>query len=182
MPTGPNVTVLPGPGKPFEVFQSDDYACRQWAEQQIGGVSPSQTANQNLATGAAVGTVLGAGIGAAIGSISGNAGAGAAIGAGAGLIEGSAMASGLASASGYQLQKRYDIAYQQCMYAKGNQIPGATRYQTQTYRPPPPPDREEGSWVTVPGQYLNGRWVPEHKVYVPSGSVDRNPAPGPPVP
>jgi hypothetical protein len=24
MPTGPSVAVLPGPGKPFEVFQTDD--------------------------------------------------------------------------------------------------------------------------------------------------------------
>ena len=65
MPTGPTVSVLPGPGKPFEVFQADDYACRQWAQQQIGGASPSQTANQNLATGAVVGTLVGAGLGAA---------------------------------------------------------------------------------------------------------------------
>ena len=26
---------LSGPGKPFEVFQADDYACRQWAQAQI---------------------------------------------------------------------------------------------------------------------------------------------------
>ena len=82
MPTGPTVTVYPGPGKPFEVFQADDYACRQWAEEQIGGTSPSQTANQNLATGAVVGTLVGAGLGAAIGAATGNVGAGAAIGAG----------------------------------------------------------------------------------------------------
>ena len=92
MPTGPTVSVMPGPGKPFEVFQADDYACRQWALQQIGGASPSQTANQNLATGAVVGTAIGAGLGAAIGSASGQAGAGALIGAGAGLLGGTAMA------------------------------------------------------------------------------------------
>ena len=32
MPTGPTVAAMPGPGKPFEVFQADDYACRQWAQ------------------------------------------------------------------------------------------------------------------------------------------------------
>jgi hypothetical protein len=37
MPTGPSVMVVPGPEKPFEVFQADDKACRQWALQQIGG-------------------------------------------------------------------------------------------------------------------------------------------------
>ncbi len=137
MPTGPTVTVYPGPGKPFEVFQADDYACRQWAEQQIGGASPSQTANQNLATGAAVGTLAGAGLGALMGSASGHAGAGAAIGAGAGLLTGTAVASGPAASSGYQLQRRYNAAYMQCMYAKGNQVPGAR--PVRAYGPPPPP-------------------------------------------
>jgi hypothetical protein len=186
MPTGPTVSVMPGPGKPFEVFQADDYACRQWALQQIGGTSPSQTANQNLATGAAVGTLLGAGIGAAIGSTSGQAGAGAAIGGAAGLLGGTAMGSNAAYASEYQLQRRYDIAYQQCMYAKGNQIPGAVRMPARTYGPPPPPPgNTTGSWVTVPGQSVNGVWVPEHKVFmqggpVPSGSPEQAPPPGPP--
>jgi hypothetical protein len=181
MPTGPTITVLPGPGKPFEVFQADDYACRQWAVQQIGGASPSETANQNLATGAVLGTLLGAGIGAAIGSASGQMGAGAAIGAGAGLLGGTAMASGPASYSGYELQRRYDIAYQQCMYAKGNQIPGMVRRSAQAYGPPPPPPGPTtgGSWVTVPGQNVNGVWVPEHRVQVPSGLGEQAPQPPP---
>jgi hypothetical protein len=33
--------VIPSPGKPFEVFAEEDYICRQWAQQQIGGASPS---------------------------------------------------------------------------------------------------------------------------------------------
>jgi len=135
MPTGPSVAVMPGPGKPFEVFQADDAVCRQWAQQQIGGASPSQTANQNLATGAIVGTAVGAAAGAAIGAATGNAGAGAAIGGATGLFGGTALASGPAYDSEYALQRRYDIAYQQCMYAKGNVIPGARQY----YAPPPPP-------------------------------------------
>jgi hypothetical protein len=183
MPTGPTVAALPGPGKPFEVFQADDYACRQWAQQQIGGASPSQTANQNLATGAVVGTLVGAGLGAAIGAATGNVGAGAAIGAGAGLLGGTAMASGPAASSEYQLQRRYDITYQQCMYAKGNQIPGMVRRPAQAYGPPPPPPGPtSGSWVTVPGQFVNGVWVPEHRVRVPSGSGGQGPVPGPPPP
>jgi len=176
MPTGPTITVLPGPGKPFEVFQADDYACRQWAVQQIGGASPSETANQNLATGAVLGTLLGAGIGAAIGSASGQMGAGAAIGAGAGLLGGTAMASGPASYSGYELQRRYDIAYQQCMYAKGNQVPGV-RPARAYGPPPPPPGRTAGSWVTVPGQSVNGVWVPEHRVQVPPSGEQAPPSP-----
>jgi hypothetical protein len=185
MPTGPTVMVMPGPGKPFEIFQADDYVCRQWAQQQIGGTSPSGQANQNLATGAVLGTLLGAGAGAAIGSISGQAGAGAAIGAGAGLLTGTAAASGPSYNSERALQRQYNIAYQQCMYSKGNQIPGvAARRQSSVSAPPPsaygpppgaqpqsaapPPAQSSGTWLTVPGQYVNGKWVPEHRVQVPA--------------
>lgn len=182
MPAGPTVRVMPGPGKPFEVFVQEDTLCRQWALQQIGGVSPSETANQNLSTGAVLGTLLGAGIGAAIGSTTGDAGAGAAIGAGAGLLGGTAVASNPAYASQWELQRQYDIAYQQCMYAKGNEVPGVVKRQPQTYTPPPPPlGMTPGTWVTVPGQYVNGKWVPEHKVFVPPAR-DQAPPPGQPMP
>ena len=169
VPTGPTVMVLPGQGKPFEVFMADDGLCRQWALQQIGGASPGETANQNVASGAVVGTIVGAAIGTAVGAATGDAGAGAAIGAGAGLLGGTAMGSEAAYGSQWQLQRRYDVAYEQCMYAKGNQIPGVTRRGTRVYAPPPPVTGS-GAWVTVPGQYANGKWVPEHKVQVPSDS------------
>ncbi len=136
MPTGPSVTVYPRPGKPFEVFQADDYACRQWALQQIGGASPSQTANQSAAGGAVLGTIVGAGLGAAIGAATGNVAAGAAIGGATGLVGGTAIGASQGAASEYYLQRRYDIAYQQCMYAKGNQIPGIR--PVRAYGPPPP--------------------------------------------
>jgi hypothetical protein len=80
IPIGPSVTALPGPGKPFEVFQSDDAACRQWASQQA---RPEPFEYE------------------------------------------------------WAVQRRYDNAYMQCMYAKGNQVPGATR--TGAVPPPPPP-------------------------------------------
>ncbi len=137
VPSGPSVRVLPGPWKPFEVFQSDDAACRQWAAHQTG-TSPNDAVNQNLAAGAALGTLAGAGLGAAIGAASGNPGIGAAIGAASGLIGGTAIASGSAYGAGYAAQRRYDNAYVQCMYAKGNQIPGVTP-RRRTYPPPPPP-------------------------------------------
>ena len=137
VPSGPSVRVMPGPGKPFEVFQSDDAACRQWAAQQAG-ISPSDAVNQNLVTGGVLGTLAGAGLGAAIGSAYGDAGAGAAIGAASGLIGGTAAASGPAYGAGYAAQTRYDNAYAQCMYAKGNQIPGVMPPR-RTYSPPPPP-------------------------------------------
>ncbi len=142
MPAGPTVRVMPGPGKPFEVFAGEDYMCRQWAHQQIGWLSPSETANQNLANGAILGTLLGAGVGVAIGAATGGAGAGAAIGAGAGLLTGTSMATYPAYASEWHLQRRYDMAYQQCMYAEGNQVPGVVRRRARAYVPPPPPPRQ----------------------------------------
>ena len=139
MPAGPNVMVLPEPGKPFEEFQSDDAVCRQWALQQIQ-VPPSEIVNKKLVEGAAIGTAMGAGLGAAIGAASGEPATGAAIGAGSGLIAGTAAASGPAHAAGWNAQQRYDNAYQQCMYAKGNQIPGfaAVSSKRAHWIPPPP--------------------------------------------
>ncbi len=138
VPTGPSVMVLPPQGKPFEVFQSEDTACRQWAQQQIGE-SPDSAGNRILATGAAIGTLVGAALGALIGSTSGDAGTGAAIGAGVGLLGGTAMATDSAYGSQWELQRRYDIAYQQCMVSKGNQIPGLIQRPRRAYSPPPPP-------------------------------------------
>ncbi len=134
MPPGPSVMVLPGSGKSFEQFQTDDAVCRQWAAGQTG-IAPQTVANQNTATGAVAGTAIGAGLGAAIGAASGSAGTGAAIGAASGLLFGTAAGAGSGQSSGWELQRRYDIAYQQCMYAKGNQIPGYSRATV----PAPPP-------------------------------------------
>jgi len=138
IPKGPTVMVWPGPGKPFDAFQADDAVCRQWAAQQLG-TSPNDAVNQNLATGAVLGTLAGAALGAAIGAASGHPGVGAAIGAASGLIGGTAIATGPAYGAGYQVQRRYDNAYLQCMYAKGNQIPGSARPSRGAIPLPPPP-------------------------------------------
>ncbi len=61
VPSGPSVRVLPGPWKPFEVFQSDDAECRQWAAKQTG-TSSNDAVNQNLTVGAVLGTLVGAGL------------------------------------------------------------------------------------------------------------------------
>ena len=141
LPTGPSVMVLPAHGKSFEQFQLDDVLCRQWARQSIG-MSPQDTVNQNTITGAAVGTAVGAGLGAAIGAASGRAGAGAAIGAASGLAVGASSGASAGQVYGWEAQRRYDISYQQCMYAKGNVIPGNRRMRRTMLPPPPPPDFE----------------------------------------
>jgi len=121
MPTAPMVTVLPGSTKGFDQFRMDDDYCRGYAQSTVAG--PSQAAS-NVAAGSAVaGTALGAAAGAIIGSASGNAGTGAAIGAGTGLLFGSAAGANTLGYSSYDLQRRYDGAYVQCMYARGNRVP-----------------------------------------------------------
>jgi len=138
LPTGPSVRVLPAPGKSFEQFKVDDAVCRQWAGQQIG-MSAQEVADKNTVSGAAVGTIIGTGLGAAIGSASGDAGTGAAIGAGSGLLVGTSAGAGSGEYYGQETQRRYDIAYEQCMYAKGNQIPGVVIKRTRRIVQPPPP-------------------------------------------
>ncbi|MGD0231405.1 MAG: glycine zipper family protein [Syntrophorhabdales bacterium] len=139
LPTGPSVTVLPAPGKPFEVFQADDAVCRQWAQAQIGGTSPGETANQSAAGGAVIGTIVGAGLGAAIGAATGNVGAGAAIGGATGLLGGASIGANQGALSAGELQRRYDTSYLQCMYSKGNQVPTYRQPPRAYYAPPPPP-------------------------------------------
>lgn len=136
-PSGPSVLVLPNPGKPFAQFQGNDMACRQWAQQQIG--MPAQAvANQNMVTGAIVGTAIGAGAGALMGDASGQAGSGAALGAGTGLLVGTAAGANAGQEYGWKAQQQYDYAYVQCMYAKGNQIPGQIhQYRVRQVSPPP---------------------------------------------
>jgi hypothetical protein len=126
VPTGPSMMVLPAPGKPFEQFQAEDANCKWWASQQ-SGLSAQETVNQNTVSGAVVGTIIGAGLGAAIGAISGNPGMGAAVGAGSGLLGGTISGANAGQGYAWDAQRRYDIAYQQCMYAKGNQIAGSVQ-------------------------------------------------------
>jgi hypothetical protein len=121
LPTGPTVMALPGHGRTLAQFEADDLACRQWAEQRTG--TPGAASEQSMATSAAAGTVLGAGLGAGSGAAAGNPAAGAAIGAGSGLLGGTAVGLDASRAAVGTVQWQYDVAYEQCMYAKGNQIP-----------------------------------------------------------
>ena len=145
LPNGPSVMVLPGTGLSFEQFRNDDVICQQYAFFQVGGTTANQAGMTSGVTSAAVGTALGAAAGAAIGG-----GSGAAIGAGSGLVAGSVVGTGAASSSMYADQQRYDVAYIQCMYAKGHQVPVSGQFSSLTptplravtppsHIPPPPP-------------------------------------------
>jgi hypothetical protein len=119
-PMGPSASpmarVLPAPGKSFEEFAMDQGVCKQFASGEVeGGAS---VANLKQFGTAAVSTALGAGLGAAA-----RGERGAELGGGLG-----ALAGGLAAANGSardqaSLQARYDVAYTQCMAAKGNLVP-----------------------------------------------------------
>ena len=148
VPTGPSVMVLPGVGKPFDQFQVDDMLCRQFAQTQTG-VPPGEAGRQSTMNTAALGTLLGAGAGAAIGAAAGDAGVGAAIGAGSGLLVGTAGGAEAGAGAGRSLQWRYDVSYMQCMYAKGNQLPGMPTAPQSSYVPPPP-SAEPRPPATVP--------------------------------
>ncbi len=129
LPNGPSVMTLPGAGKSFDQFRHDDYDCRRYAYEQVGGITPRQASQPSGIESAAIGAGLGAAAGAAIAG-----GGGAAIGAGTGLLAGGLVGSGTASSSAYVNQQRYDISYIQCMYAKGHRVPVSGRI---TNDPPP---------------------------------------------
>ena len=118
-PLGPSVQALPGPGKSFADFQQDNSICLGLAQAQIGDAQ--NQLNQQQGGAAVAGVLLGAALGAALGG-----GRGAAIGAGTGLAAGAAAGSDVAANNAATLQQRYDLAFSQCMFAKGNEVPGVT--------------------------------------------------------
>ena len=116
----------------------------------------AQNANNRAVGAAAIGTVLGAGLGAAIGG-----GRGAAIGAGSGAIAGTGLGMGGSSNEQYGIQQQYDNAFAQCMYAKGNMVPGYGPMMVNAPPPPPPPGYNGGLTAPVQQQlirlgYLHG--------------------------
>jgi hypothetical protein len=146
VPSGPSVMALPGTGKTFDRFRADDMDCRQYADVQIGGTNANQAAGESIAKSAALGTVVGAAAGAALGGSSG-----AGVGAGSGLLIGTLAGTGAGDRSAYGVQRRYDYAYVQCMYAQGHKVPvSGGRFEAMRagpsappapayYAPPPPP-------------------------------------------
>jgi hypothetical protein len=137
VPDGPSRMALPGSTKNFDQFRADDASCRQYGFEQ-SGASAKQAGNDSMVKSAAVGTAVGAVLGAAVGGHGA-----AAFGAGTGLLVGTVAGADAAQTSSYTVQQRYDNAYLQCMYAKGNKVPMAAseanqRRVVQSYSPPPP--------------------------------------------
>ncbi|SRR5579885_678583 len=135
-PYGPTIPVMPGPGKSMEQFQADDASCQQYASDRVAG-RVNDVNNRAIGT-AVIGTALGAGLGAAVGN-----GRGAAIGAASGAVVGSSIGANESSWGQRGIQRQYNIAYAQCMTARGHRVerPRMYRYPPPPagYGPPPPP-------------------------------------------
>jgi hypothetical protein len=148
IPNGPSVTSLPGRGKSFEQFRAEDLDCRQYATNAIGGATPEAAQTESAVKSGVVGAAVGGLAGAAIGGHNS-----AATGAGVGLLMGAMTGSAAAASSGYDSQRRYDSAYVQCMYAKGNQVPMSAPARAAGYRPQYYPPAQPGYYPPPPPGY-----------------------------
>ena len=128
-PLGPTARVMPAPGKSFEVFAQEQATCKQFADGEVSG--GAEMANLKELGTAAIATGLGGGLGAAI-----HGGRGAEVGGSTGAVIGAAVSGHGSAHDQNNLQGRYDLAYTQCMYAHGNQVPGAPNGQPAGNKPP----------------------------------------------
>lgn len=145
-PPGPTIPATPGSGKSFEAFQQDEQVCETYANQRIAG--QVEAANNHAVGSAIIGTALGAGLGAAVGG-----GRGAGIGAASGAVVGSAVGSDQSANSQYGIQRRYNIAYGECMTSHGDSVASYGGYPPRGYPPPgygPPPPPPPGYYPPPP--------------------------------
>ena len=171
IPTGPSRMALPGTGKPFDQFQVDDGACRQYAFESSGGQTAARAQEDSGVKSAVAGAAIGALIGAAV-----SGGHGAAVGAGIGGGAGAIAGVGAGEASAYGVQRRYDHAYTQCMYGRGHRVAVSGRMAPQAaaapvYSAPPAPARY--SYAPPPGAPAVAAYPPPPP---PPGSPPPNPA------
>jgi OmpA family protein len=131
-----DVYVYPKPGQSQESFESDQYACHNWAAQQTGfnPAAPPQAAaapppqQERAVRGAA----RGAAVGAVGGAIAGDAGKGAAVGAAVGgtaTVMRNNRANREAAAASQQAQAQqqagyanYEKAYGACLSGRGYSV------------------------------------------------------------
>ena len=132
MPERPTVTALQGADKGFDEFRTDDVECRQYAHAQVSGVTPASADHASGVTSTAPSSAICVAVGAAIDG-RGSAAAGSRTGS---LIDGTDAAQFV----GYGLQQRYNCAYVQCMYLKGDKVPLLARERWPAPRSPWPPD------------------------------------------
>jgi hypothetical protein len=127
-PMGPSIPVMPAQGKSMDQFQADENYCEDYADGRASG-KVKQANDQELKNG-----IVGAALGAGIGALAGNT-KGALIGGGIGAVLGSSSGAGYDQ---HRVQRAYDIAYGQCMTARGNDV-GGRHHRRWRDAPPPPP-------------------------------------------
>jgi len=100
LPATPSILVLPGTGKSFDQFHSDDQECRAFALSEVGKVA--------------------------------------------------AQSSDDSYSAAIRLQRHYDNAFAQCMFARGHRVPVSGTYSDRSQperaaarTPPPPPPSGE---------------------------------------
>lgn len=168
VPSGPSVAALPGSGKTYDRYAVDDARCRDRAYRAVAGSGAPQAANEQAVGSAVLGTALGAAVGGLI-----DGGQGAAVGAGLGLLTGATVGANQSTASSWQLQRRYDGVYLNCMYALGNKVPMSAQQAAYLRRPaptiPPPNAPPPPGYAPAPGYAAPPAYAP------PPGSA---PAPG----
>ena len=162
IPTGPSRMALPGTGKDFDSFRTDDASCRQFAL-QTSGATPTETQENSAVKSAVTGTAIGALAGAAIGGSS----HGAAAGAGIGLLMGALSGAAAGDQSGYAAQRRYDNGYVQCMYAKGHRVPvsAGMAQSRQAQTPAQPAPQQPQSYYGAPPAPANTLPPPQPAYY-----------------
>jgi uncharacterized protein YcfJ len=149
-PRGPSYPALPGSGKSLNQLHADDDYCRAYSRKLAEG-------NNNEAdpavAGAVAGTVLGAVAGAALGGRDG-----AAAGAGVGMLTGAMFGAEQSQYVGRDAQRRYDIAYTQCMYDFGHRV--AVQASGRGSPPPAPPPGSAPPPSAAPAPTVSGRVPP----------------------
>ena len=123
-PLAPMVQVMPAPGKPMDLFQHEIVDCKKFAFDGIGGQAAVDQVNNQAALSTLVGTGIGAAGGALLSGGGRHVGSSAAVGAGAGLGVGAGVGAVATEQGNMSMQQMYDNFYSQCMYSKGNQVPG----------------------------------------------------------
>jgi hypothetical protein len=138
-PYGPTVPVMPPKGKSFSDFQREDAECQDYAHSQVAG--QAQAANNRAVRDTVIGAALGTAVGAAF-----DHGNGAGPGAATGAVVGAGFAANDSAYSQVSLQGHFNLAYAQCMSAKGNDVAAPPRRGYRRHRyygdmpPPPPPE------------------------------------------
>jgi hypothetical protein len=107
----------------------------------------------NTQKGAAIGAGLGAIAGQVIGHDTASTLIGAAVGTLVGGIAGNAVDQHVTN------QQKAGTGQQAGAYPSSGQYPSSSQVT--------PQDQPPGQWVEVPGQWIGGKWVPSHKVWVP---------------